>query len=110
MCKSLCTYRKYIAIDPITFEYNCTENPHIILSAKENGSNRFSGPRSCVLPSFPWSGAVRVTLEGRQILQRGAGRAFGGLAHGRSARQLGPLGVDNGVPCAALPEEPRLLV
>lgn len=42
MCKSLCTYRKYIAIDPITFEYNCTENPHIILSAKENGSNRFS--------------------------------------------------------------------
>lgn len=35
MCKSLCTYRKYIAIDPITGQYNCDENPHIILSAHE---------------------------------------------------------------------------
>lgn len=42
MCNKLCTYRKYIAIDPITFLYNCNENPHIILAAKENNSNRFS--------------------------------------------------------------------
>jgi hypothetical protein len=42
MCNKLCTYRKYIAIDPLTTSYNCNENPHIILSAREYGSTQMT--------------------------------------------------------------------
>lgn len=35
MCNKLCTYRKYISVD--SGQYDCSENPHIILSAREQG-------------------------------------------------------------------------
>ena len=40
MCKSLCTYRKYIANTGSGY-FDCSENPHIILSGKwiQNGNN-----------------------------------------------------------------------
>lgn len=37
MCNKLCTYRKYISANNDN-EYDLTENPHIILAAKENES------------------------------------------------------------------------
>lgn len=45
MCKSLCTYRKFISVDNHGY-YNCDENPHIILSAHEysNGSMTYLNP------------------------------------------------------------------
>ena len=44
MCNKLCTYRKYI-VGNSSGEYNLTENPHIILSARENQglANNFIG-------------------------------------------------------------------
>lgn len=44
MCNKLCTYRKYIVGNNLG-EYNLTENPHIILAAREDQglSNNFIG-------------------------------------------------------------------
>jgi hypothetical protein len=44
MCNKLCTYRKYI-VGNSSGEYNLTENPHIILAARENQglANNFIG-------------------------------------------------------------------
>lgn len=46
MCNKLCTYRKILYLDNTGNNYDCTENPHIILSAKE-----FGGVFSAISPS-----------------------------------------------------------
>lgn len=47
MCNKLCTYRKWILDDGVTF--NCTENPHIILGGK--AAQQSGGAFSTITPS-----------------------------------------------------------
>lgn len=54
MCNKLCTYRKYIPVD-INGNFDCTENPHILLSARNIDDANFS--------LFAGYGAAAVNLN-----------------------------------------------